>query len=128
MVCVLLVGCGGGKPPSRPPAPTVDTAAIAAELDTEQAEIALILHRDRGNCPELAANLTRLFDRMRITFARAREVQKDPALAKQLTSDLKRYDAVAAERTAMINADLTPDSPCVRDRAVVDVLMTMPTL
>ncbi|CAN5909498.1 hypothetical protein BH11MYX3_BH11MYX3_35610 [soil metagenome] len=127
-VLTVLVACGGSQPAQTPPPPKVDTAALAAELDAEQGELAEILHRDRDHCPELAANLKVLFDRMRASFARANQVQQDPALAKQLTTDLKRYDAVAAERSAQMTGDLTPDSPCVRDPAVVDMLMSMPTL
>ncbi len=125
---VVLVACGGGKPAVTPPAPTVDTAALAAELDAEQSELALILHHDRDRCPDMAARMKLLWHRMRTTFARAHELQNDPALAKQLTTDLKRYDAVAATRTQRMNADLTTAAPCVRDPAVVDALMTMPTL
>ncbi len=123
-----IIGACGSKPAAKPPAPTVDTSALAAELDAEQSELALILHRDRAACPDLAAHLKPLFVRMRVTFARAKQLQQDPALAKQLTTDLEHYDAVAANRTAAMNADLTPDSPCVRDAAVVELLMTMPTL
>ena len=76
----------------------------------------------------LATNLRTLFARMSASFTRARELQQDPAVAKQLTTDLKRYDARAAERNAAMDADLTVDAPCIRDPAVRDVLMTMPTL
>ncbi|MBL0219956.1 MAG: hypothetical protein IPQ07_39580 [Myxococcales bacterium] len=123
---VGLIACGGPKP--APQAPHVDTAGFAAELDAEQSELALILHRDRADCPVLATNLRTLFARMRASFTRARELQQDPAVAKQLTTDLKRYDARAAERNAAMDADLTVDAPCIRDPAVRDVLMTMPTL
>ncbi len=125
-VVVGLLACGGPRPASK--APQVDTVAFAAELDAAQSELALILHRDRANCPALASNLRTLFARMTASFTHARELQQDPAVAKQLTSDLKRYDARAAERTAAMDADLTIDAPCIRDPAVRDVLMTMPTL
>lgn len=123
---VVLIACGGATP--APERPRVDTAALAAELDAEQGELAQILHRDGADCGALAGNLRVLFERMRATFARAHELQKDPALAKQLTTDLKRYDAAAAQRNAAIDADLTVAAPCVREPAVRDVLMTMPTL
>jgi hypothetical protein len=122
---LALVACGAKPAPNRP---TVDTAAIAAELDAEQAELATTLHRDRADCPALAASLRVLFARMTATFQRAHDVQKDPALARQLTADMKRYDATAAQRSAAIDADLTPDAPCIHDAAVRAALMTMPTL
>lgn len=124
---VLLVACGGTKPAPQGP-PRVDTAGLAAEIDAEQAELATILHRDRADCAALATNLRSLFPRMTASFQRARDAQKDPAVAKRLTTDLKRYDAAAAERARAMDADLTPDSPCIHDAAVRDALMAMPTL
>lgn len=121
-----LVACAHAKPTPQPPA--IDTAALAAELDAEQAELATILHRDRADCRALATNLRALFARMTTSFSRARDVQKDPDVAKRLTADLKRYDDAAAARAKAMDADLTVDAPCVRDPAVRDVLMTMPTL
>ena len=123
---VLLLACGGAQHASEPP--KVDTAALAAELDAEAAALATILHRDRADCPALATNLRALFARMTATFRRARDVQQDPEVAKRLTADLQRYDAVTRTRTAAMDADLTPDAPCVRDPGVRAVLMTMPTL
>ncbi len=123
-VVLSFVACGGSAPP--PQRPSVDTAALAAEIDAEHADLAMILHRDREHCPALAASLRTLFAKMGASFARAKELQKDPAVAKQLTTDMKRYDAAAARRAAAIDADV--DGPCVHDTAVRDVLMTMPTL
>ena len=128
LAALVLAACGSPKPAPPPPKPTLDTAALAAELDAQQAELALVLSRDRADCAVLATNLTALFGRMDITLARAREAQKDPELAKALTSDLKRYDATAAERAARMEAELTPDAPCIRDPGVRDALMNMPTL
>lgn len=128
LALALLVACGHPAKPTPPEKPTVDTAALAAELDAQQAELALVLHRDRAACPALAANLRALFARMETTMARARDAQRDPEVAKALTSDLKRYDAAAAERSTRMEAELTPDAPCIRDQAVRDALMTMPTL
>lgn len=125
---LLLVACGHPAKPAPPAPPKVDTAALAAELDAQLAELALVLHRDRADCPALAGNLRALFVRMDATMKRAREVQKDPEAAKALTSDLKRYDAAAAERAAAMEAELTPDAPCIRDQGVRDALMAMPTL
>ncbi len=126
ILCAVLVlaACGGTKP--APHKPTVDTVSIAAEIDAEQADLAVILHRDRVDCAALATNLRTLFAKMTASFARAKEIQKDPAVAKQLTTDMKRYDAAAALRAAAIDAEV--DGPCVHDTAVRGVLMTMPTL
>lgn len=127
LALVLLVACGHASP-KQPAKPAADTAALAAELDAQQAELALVLHRDRADCPALAANLKALFSRMTITMNRARELQNDPEVAKALTSDLRRYDAAAAERAAQMEAEVTPDAPCIHDPGVRDALMNMPTL
>lgn len=124
LVLAALVACGGGKP--APKRPAVDTASLAAEIDAEQAELATILHRDREACAALASNLRDLFARMTASFRRAKDLQQDPEIAKQLTAEMKRYDAAAAQRAAAIDADV--NGPCIRDPAVRDVLMTMPTL
>lgn len=121
---LVLVACGGTNP--APQQPVVETASLAAEIDAQQADLALILHRDRANCPVLAAHLRALFAQMTASFARANDLQKDPAVARQLTTDMKRYDAAAAQRAVAIDAEV--EGPCVHDAAVRDVLMTMPTL
>lgn len=123
-VVLALAACGGSRP--TPKQPAVDTASLAAEIDAEQAELVTILQRDRADCAALATSLRTLFAKMTTSFARAKELQADPAVARQLTSDMKRYDAAAARRTAAIDAEV--EGPCVRDAAVRDVLMTMPTL
>ena len=128
VLATVLAACAAKQPAAPPPKPRVDTAALAAELDAHQAELALVLTRDRADCTALATNLRALFARMEVTLDRAREAQKDAEVAKALTSDLKRYDAAAAERTARMEAELTPDAPCIRDPRVRDALMTMPTL
>jgi len=123
LVLALLVACG---PKPAPQPPKVDTASLAAEIDAEQADLVTILHRHRADCAALAANLKALFAKMSASFARAKELQKDVAIAKQLTSDMKHYDAAAAARAPALDAEV--NGPCVRDPAVRDVLMTMPTL
>lgn len=125
---VALIGLAACGPKPAPAKPKVDTRSLAAELDSEMAAVAEIIHRDRADCRALATELRAVFVRMERSIARARELQQDPALAKQLTSDMKAYDKVAGPRSAQIDADLTQDSPCVRDPAVREVLMSMPTL
>lgn len=123
---VLLIACGGAKPAPQPP--TIDTRALAAELDAQLGEVASIVHTHRDDCPRMASELRAVFARMEITLARATEAQKDPAVAKQLTTDMRAYDAVSAQRVAAIEADFTVDATCARDAAVRDALQAMPTL
>jgi len=123
---LLLLGCGGAKPAPRPP--VVDTAAIAAELDAQLGEVATIVHTRRNDCPRLASELRGVFARMKVTIERAREIQKDPTLAKQLTTDMRAYDEVTAKRVDSISEDFTVDTTCARDPDVRDALQSMPTL
>jgi len=123
---LLVLGCGGVRP--APQAPSVDTAALAAELDAQLGEVATIIHTRRDDCPKLATELRDLFVRMKATIGRAREIQKDPELAKQLTTDMRAYDQVTAQRVAAIEADFTVDATCARDPAVRETLQSMPTL
>lgn len=123
---VLLVACGGRTPAAQPP--KVDTRALAAELDAQLGEIASVVHTRRDDCPRMASELRAVFERMKVSIGRARELQKDPELAKQLTTDMRAYDQVSAERVAAIETDFTVDATCARDPVVRDALQAMPTL
>ena len=123
---VLLVACGGAKP--APQAPKVDTRALAAELDAQMGEVAAIVHNRGTDCPRMASELRAVFARMTVSLERARHAQQDPEVAKQLTTDMRAYDAVSAQRVAAIEADFTVEATCARDPAVRDALQTMPEL
>jgi len=123
---VLVIACGGAKPAPQPP--KVDTRALAAELDAQLGEVAAIIHTRRDDCPRMASELRAVFARMKASLDRAREVSSDPELAKQLTTDMRAYDQVSAQRVAAIEADFTVDATCARDPGVRDTLQTMPTL
>ena len=125
-VLVLLLACGGANPVPQPP--RVDTRALAAELDAQMGEVATIIHDRRDECPRMASEPRAVFARMTVSLERAREAQKDPAVAKQLTTDMRAYDAVSAQRVVAIEADFTVNATCARDPAVRDALQTMPTL
>ena len=123
---VFLIACGGAKQPPKPP--KVDTRALAAELDAQMSEVAAIVRTRRTDCPRMAGELRAVFARMTVSLERARLAQQDPEIAKQLTTDVRAYDAVSAQRVAAIGSDFTVDAPCARDPAVRDALQTMPTL
>lgn len=101
---------------------------LAAEIDAEAAEVARIVHELRTDCPRMATELKAVFARMSASFDRARAAQKDPALAKELTTHLRAYDDVSRKRDAAIDADLAESSTCLRDPAVRDTILGMPTL
>jgi len=88
-------------------------------------EVAAIIHTRSDDCPRMASELRAVFARMKVSIARAREVQQDPALAKQLTTDMRAYDQVSAQRVTAIEADFTVDATCARDPGVRDALQTM---
>lgn len=119
----VLVACGG---PQRPR--STGMPELAAEIDAESAEVARIIHDLRGDCPRMARDLRAVFVRMRASFDRARAAQKDPALAKELTTYLKSYDADAKARDAAIDSDLAANPTCVRDPVVRETMLGMPTL
>ncbi len=123
---VLLIACGGAKPAPQPP--KVDTRALAAELDAQLGEVAAIVHDRRTDCPRMARELRAVFVRMTVSLERARKAQQDPEVAKQLTAEMRAYDAVSAQRVAAIEAEFTVKATCARDPAVRDALETMPTL
>ncbi|MBA3455961.1 MAG: hypothetical protein H0T42_22880 [Deltaproteobacteria bacterium] len=123
---VLLIACGGARPAPQPP--KIDTRALAAELDAQLGEVASIIHTRRDDCPGMASELRALFVRMEASLARAREAQKDPELAKQLTTDMRAYDQASAQRVAQIEADFTVDATCARHPAVRETLEAMPIL
>jgi hypothetical protein len=120
---VFVAACGGAQKPR-----STGMSELAAEIDAEAAELARIIHDLRTDCPRMAAELKTLFARMRATFARAHTAQKDPALAKELTTYLRSYDDIGKQRLDAMDADLTENATCIRDPAVRDVMLTMPTL
>ncbi|GEM_PF-7133696 len=124
-LCVALSGaaCGGAQKPR-----STGMQELAAEIDAESADVARIIHDLRADCPRMALALKSVFARMSASFDRARTAQKDPALAKELTTYLRSYDDVTKQRDAAIEADLAENSTCARDAAVRDTMMTMPTL
>lgn len=126
LVLVAALGCGGSQRPAGPP--PFDAEALATELATEMAELAAIVHTHRADCPRMAAAMRALFPRMEASLERARQAQKDPERARQLTSAMRTYDQRTAEHMASIEADFTADSTCARDERVREVLSTMPTL
>jgi phage-related minor tail protein len=118
----LLVACGGSQHPR-----STGMKELAAEIDAESAELARIVREVRTDCPRMTAELKTLFARMSKTFDRAHTAQKDPALAKELTTHLRTYDDVAKQRNAALDADFAANA-CVSDPAVRDAIDTMPTL
>lgn len=132
LALAFTIGCRAAPPPrSSPPEPsptTLEPYALAAELDGQLAELAAIVHAHRADCPRLAAELRALFARMATTVQRARDAERDPELARQLTAALRTYDESAAARTTSIEADFAADPSCTYDPEVRKVLESMPIL
>lgn len=123
LALVVSTACGGTQKPR-----STGMKELAAEIDAESAELARIFHDLRSDCARMAAELEVLFARMKASFDRAHAAQKDPALAKELTTHLRAYDEVGKQRSAAIDADLAENPACMSDAAVRETMMTMPTL
>jgi hypothetical protein len=119
----FLVACGASQHPH-----STGMKELAAEMDTEAADLARIVHDLRADCPRMATELKAVFARMRASFDRAHTAQKDPALAKELTTHMRAYDDVAEQRSNAMDADIAENSACLRDPDVRDTMMNMPTL
>jgi hypothetical protein len=127
-LCLVLclgaaVACGG-KPVAKQP-PPLDPVRIAADLHARMTEMAELVHRLRGACPQMASELRALFGHMQLTVDDAKRATDDPALAEQLTRELRTYDESDRDLSAAISADL---AACKDDPAVREVMATMPTL
>ena len=125
IVLLVVTACGGAQHPK-----SSGMRELAAEMDAEMAEVARIVHAEAGRrqCAAMATQLRAVFARMARSIERAHTAQQDPALAKELTTEMRRYDAASQQRVAQIEQDFTVDATCAADPAVRDVLMTMPTL
>ena len=123
-LALALAACGSARPAPRPPKPP-DPAQIAADLHARMTEMAELAHRLRGACPELARELRTLFGRMRISVDEANRAAEDPGLARQLTTELHKYDDSDRGLPDAIAGDL---AACRDDAAVRDAMSTMPTL
>jgi phage-related minor tail protein len=120
---VIVAACGGAQRPR-----STGMKELAAEIDAESADLARIIRDLRGDCPRMAREMKALFARMKTSFDRAHTAQKDPALAKELTTHMRAYDDVAKQRGAQMDADLESNPACLSDASVRDAMMTMPNL
>lgn len=120
---IAVIACGGAQKPE-----STGMKELAAELDAELAEFVRIVHAERANCPALAAQLQALFVRMQASIDRAHAAEKDPALAKELTTELRRYDKRTEQHTAAVAKDFSEEPQCANDVEVRKVIMSMPTL
>lgn len=120
---LALLACGGARPAParRPPEP----ATVAQDLHLRINELAAIAKRRRGDCPRMAVELRELFTRMRVTVDDAQRMANDPALAKQLTTELRRYDDVDRGVADAVSADLLA---CKDHRGVQEAMASMPVM
>jgi hypothetical protein len=87
--------------------------------------MAAIVRRERADCPRMAAALRELFGRMRLVVDEARQMAEDPALGKQLTAELRAYDAADRGLADAIFRDLIA---CKDHPGVQDAMATMPVV
>lgn len=124
VVAAALAACRASRPPPPPPAPP-DPAQLANRLHLAMNEMAVIVRRDRADCPAMATALRELFARMRALVDEARRMSEDPSLAQQLTAELRTYDEADRGLSDAIFRDLVAckDHPGVRD-----AMSTMPVV
>lgn len=122
VLLTCLVACGSAKPAPATPKP-LDPKQIAHDIHVQWTEMAEITNRLREACPKMADELTTLFVRMRVTVDEANRAVQDPALAKQLTSELRGYDETDRDLPKAVFANLVA---CKDDPAVREVMSTMP--
>jgi hypothetical protein len=119
-----LVACGG-----QPHPPAFDAKGLAAELDHALAEMAAIVSAPDSDCATIAKQISDAEQRARGPIEQAREAQKDPQRAEQLTSAMRAYDKTAAGRSDAIAAKL---AICYREHGELQdqiklVVDSMPT-
>ena len=121
---LALVACGGaGARPEPPPPP--EPRLVAQRLHLAMNEMAAIVHRERAACPRMAAALRELFQRMRPAVAEARQMAEDPALARQLTAELRTYDEADRGISDAVFRDLVA---CKDHPAVQGAMREMPVV
>jgi hypothetical protein len=124
LACLLAGACGGSRAAPRRPAPP-DPKLVAQDLHLAMNEMAAIVKRDRADCARMAIALRELFGRMRAGVDQAKRMAEDPALAKQLTAELRAYDDADRGLSDAIFADLVA---CKDHRGVQDAMATMPVV
>jgi len=122
LACLLAGACGGSRPAPRRPAPP-DPKLVAQDLHRAMNEMAAIASRRRADCARMELELRELFGRMRVSVDHAKRMAEDPALAKQLTAELRAYDDADRGLSDAIFADLVA---CKDHRGVQDAMATMP--
>lgn len=124
LACALAGACGGSRAAPRKPAPP-DPELVAQDLHRAMNEMAAIVKRERADCARMAIALRELFGRMRVSVDQAKRMAEDPALAKQLTAELRAYDDADRGLSDAIFADLVA---CKDHRGVQDAMATMPVV
>jgi hypothetical protein len=124
LLALALAACGGPRRPPRPPAPP-DPKLVAQRLHLAMNEMAAIVMRERADCPRMATALRELFGRMRLAVDDAQRMAEDPALARQLTIELRAYDDADRGLSDAIFRDLVA---CKDHRGVQDAMAAMPVV
>jgi hypothetical protein len=123
-LALAIAACGPPRRPPKPPAPP-DPKLVAQRLHLAMNEMAAIVRRERADCPRMATALRELFGRMRIAVDDARRMADDPELGRQLTVELRAYDAADRGLADAIFRDLVA---CKDHRGVQDAMAAMPVV
>ena len=123
-LALALAACGGPRARPEPPPPP-EPRLVAQRLHLAMNEMAAIVHRERAACPRMAAALRELFGRMRLAVAEAKQMAEDPALARQLTAELRTYDEADRGISDAVFRDLVA---CKDHPAVQGAMREMPVV
>lgn len=123
-LALALAACGSSQARPRPPAPP-EPRLVAQRLHLAMNEMAAIVRRERADCPRMATSLRELFGRMRLAVDDARRMTDDPALAQELTTELRAYDAADRGLADAIFRDLVA---CKDHPGVQDAMRAMPVV
>ena len=135
LALALAASCAGASRPqaATAPAPAPDAApttdaeltAVADGLFEVLDTLAATVEAHPGDCPAMARDLERLFDRAAPIVARARAIQADPTRARAFDAEMRRRDAASAPLVERASAGL---APCAKDPAVQRAVARMPVL
>jgi hypothetical protein len=125
LAAAAAAACASAPRAAAPAAPAPRQIALDRHVDVRA--LAELATRTRGNCDALATELGPLVARMKQHVTAIRRAQLDPALAKQLTTELRAYDVPDRGLDEQIGSDLAQTYlGCKQNRALLELIDQIP--
>ncbi len=122
-LAIVLAACAAT--PHQPAKP--DPKQLALDRHRDLLALADTAHRTRGNCDALVAELRPLVARMQTHITELHHAAQDPALAKQVTTELRAYDAPDRGLDEQTGADLAQTYlGCKQNTTLLDLIDRIP--